>query len=96
MFTQPLRIEMQHLVAPRHIGQGIAGMHAACRHQHQAAWRQAHCRLAAARKHAATRIDGTDRKRRMAVRFVAGPTVAGASGFDVGQSWVAVKINQKD
>lgn len=69
-------------------------MHATCRHQHQTAGRQFHCGIAAARKHAATRIDDTDGKRRMAVGLVAGTAVAGATGFDVGQGGVAAEYTE--
>ena len=91
MLLQPVRIEMQHLVAPGLIGQGIAGMDATGRHQHQAARRQPDCRIATARKDAATGIDGADGKRGMAVRLVAGAAVAGAPALHMGQGGVAVE-----
>lgn len=92
MFTQPLRIEMQHLVAPCHIGQGIAGMHAAGRHQHQAARHQPYLSAIVAGEDATAGIDGADRKRRVAVWLVAGAAVIGTTRLQMGQGGVAPEI----
>ena len=87
--VQPCRIQMQHLVAPEGAGQGIAGVHAAGRHQHQAASAERALAAMAAREDAAARVDGADGKRGMAVRLVASAAVAGAPALHVGKRRVA-------
>ena len=86
---QPMRIEVQHLVAPVCAGQGIAGVYAAGRHQHQVAGAERVLAAMAARKNAAARVDGADGVRGMAVRLVACAAAAGAPALHVREQGVA-------
>ena len=86
---QPMRVEVQHLVAPVRAGQGIAGVYAAGRHQHQAAGTECALAAMAACKNAAARVDGADGIRGMAVRLVTRAAAAGAPALHVGEQRIA-------